>query len=108
MVHEDEVYALAVSSDGNYVASASADRTARVTDMCGNKVGIYVANDVLAGVKFPPDRNQLTLASVDKTVSIIDWRTGSLVETLLRHTDSCYGIEVLPASRKFLSASLRL
>ena len=88
------------------MASASDDRTARVSDMCGNELRSYVAHDVLADVKFSPDQNHLMIASVDKTISINDWRTGSLVETLLGHADSCYGIDVLPTSHKLLSASL--
>ena len=99
------IYALAVSSDGNYVASASGD-TARVSDMCGNEVGSYMANDVLNDVKFTPDQHHLILADTDKTISIVDWRTGSLVETLLGHADSCYAVDVLPVSGLILSASL--
>ena len=74
--------------------------------MCGNEVGSYVANNILFDVKFSPDQNHLILASRDKTVSIIDWRTGSLIETLLGHADSCYGIDVLPERGLILSASL--
>lgn len=103
IVHEGIVYVLAVSSGRSY---ASNDRAAQVTDMCGNEAGIYVANDFLADVKFSPDQNHLILASVDKTITIIDWRTGSLVEILLGHADSCFGIDVLPISQKLCSASL--
>ena len=106
IAHEGIVYALAVSSDENHVASASDDHTGRVSDMCGNEAGSFVANDILTDVKFSPDQNHLILACVDKTISIIDWRTGSLVETLLGHADCCYGIDVLTERGLILTASL--
>lgn len=88
------------------MASASDDYTARVSDMCGNEIGSFVANDILKDVKFSPDQNHLILACVDKTNSIIDWRTGSVVETLLGHADCCYGIDILPERGLILTASL--
>ena len=105
IVHEGGIYALAVSSDGKYVASASGD-TARVSDMRGNEIGSYMANDVLNDVKFTPDQHHLILASTDKIISIVDWRTGSLFENCLGHADSCYAVDVLPVSGLILSASL--
>ena len=106
IAHESVVYALAVSSNGNYVASASGDHTARVSDMCGNEVGSYVANGDLADVKFSPDQNHLILAHVNSKIIIIDWRLGSVVESLWGHYGSCYGIDFLPVRRLILSASL--
>ena len=88
-----------------YVASASGDRTARVWDMRGNEVGKYVANDGLTSIAFFPDQHHLAFGSFDNTVGIIDWRTGSLVGNLLGHTDRCYDVNVLPKSRKIVSAS---
>ncbi len=74
--------------------------------MSDNEVGKYVANEVLTNVEFFPDQQHLILASADKTLSIIHWRTGSLVETLLGHADTCWGVDVLPISRKIFSASI--
>ena len=83
---------------------------AKVLDMCGNEVGEYVVDLVtsygLVDVKFSPDQHHLILAGLDDTVRIVDWRTGSLVETLLGHTDRCYAVDILPISRKIVSASL--
>ena len=88
------------------MASASLDATARVWDMRGNEVGKYVANNGLTSIAFFPDQHHLAFGSLDNTVGIIDWRTSSPVENLLGHTDSCYGIDVLPKSRKIVSAGL--
>ena len=88
------------------MASASSDRTALVWDMRGNEVGKYVANDGLTSIAFFPDQHHLAFGSLDNTVGIIDWRTGSLVENLLGHIDSCFGVDVLPKSRKIVSAGL--
>ena len=88
------------------MASVSGDLTARVWDMSGNEVGKYVADVGLIDVEFFPDGHHLVLTSLAKTLSIVDWRTGSLVETLLGHADICYGVDVLPISRRIVSASL--
>ena len=81
---------------------------ALVLDMCGNEVRKYVVNLVtsygLADVKFSPDQHHLILAGLDNTIRIVDWRTGSLVQTLLGHTDRCYAVDILPISRKIVSA----
>ena len=88
------------------MASASANHTARVWDMTGKEVGKYVANDVVNDVVFFPDQHHLMIASQDKTVMIVDWRTGSLVETLVGHAINCYGVDFLPVSGKIVSASI--
>ena len=87
------------------MASVSDDLTARVWDMCGNEVGKYTANDRPVDVKFFPDQHHLILACHDNTVKIVHWRTGSLVETLLRHAHPCNAVDILPISRKIVSAS---
>ena len=103
--HEKHILAVAVSWDGNYVASVSADCTARVWDMGGNKVGEYEANDILMDVKFFPDQHHLMLAWLDNTLEIVDWRTGS--RAFIKRGDNCayYAVDVLPTSRKIVSAS---
>ena len=102
--HAKGINAVAVSSDGNHVASVSNDLTARVWDMRGNEVGKYVGDVGLADVKFFPDHH-LVLACLDNTVKIVHWRTGSLVETFSGHAHPCEAVDVLPLSRKIVSAS---
>ena len=100
-----DIKAVAISSDGKHVASASADHTARVWNMSGNEVGKYVAKDVVNDVVFFPDQRHLILSCLDRTVKIVDWRSGSLVETLRGHAANCSRVDVLPVSGKIVSAS---
>jgi WD40 repeat protein len=89
-----------------HVGSVSGDKTARVWDMHGNEVGKYLAEDSLTCVAFFPDNHHLVVGSLEKSLSIVNWRNGSLVEVLWGHRDSCYTVDVLPMSRKIVSASL--
>ncbi|KAK0514512.1 hypothetical protein JMJ35_003129 [Cladonia borealis] len=85
--HKQDIYAIAISSDGNHLASASGD------------------HDGLLDVEFFLDQQHSILASLDKKLMIVDWRNDSLVETLLGHTSSCCQVCILPISRKIFSAS---
>ena len=104
--HEQVIYSIDISSDGMHLASASGDKTVRVWNMHGNEVGKYLAEDGLTSVAFFPDSHHLAVGSLDRSVSIVNWRDGSLVSVLWGHRDSCYGVDVLPMSRKIVSASL--
>ena len=104
--HLGDVNAIAVASHGLYVASASCDGTVRLWDMRGDEVQKYVANDTVTSVAFFPNTLFLAFGSAANTIGIIDWRSGSLVNTLLGHTDRCYDVSVLPESCKIVSASL--
>ncbi|KAL9110066.1 MAG: hypothetical protein Q9227_005405 [Pyrenula ochraceoflavens] len=104
--HEDSVYALAASSNGKWVASASGDKTARVWNMSGHEIAKFESNDCLTSIKFLPDQRYLLFASIDRTISVVNWQDGSLVAKLEGHADSVYGVDVLPKSNRFISAGL--
>lgn len=103
--HEADIFSITLSSDGYHVASASDDGTARVWDVHGNEVGKYVTDSSPFSVAFFPDENHLTLGCLDNTFSIVNWRTGSLIEIMKGHTNLYSEIDVLPRSRKIVSAS---
>ena len=100
-----DVYAIAISSNGQNVASVSQDCTARVWDMRGKEVRKYTTKAYPMDVEFLPDQRHLIVSSKDKTLSIIDWYTGSLVETLVGHGECYWGVDVLPMKHKIVSAS---
>ena len=101
--HEEANF-IAISPDGNYVV-ASFDGTARVWDMRGNEVGEYEGRCYVIDVKFCPDPQHLLLGCYDGTVSIFNWRTGSLVQTLEGHISSLSETDVLPKSGKVILAN---
>ena len=86
------------------MASVSADGTTRVWDMLGKEVGKFTMKACPTDIEFLPDQRHLIVSSVDKTLSIIDWFTGALVETWLGHDECCWGVDVLPMKRKIVSA----
>ena len=101
--HTLDISGLAVSPDGVHLASASADTTLSVWDMRGNEVSQFGSQHCLTGVAFLK-ADHVVYSSLDNTIGIVKWQTGELVQTLSGHTDSVYGLDVLPNSRKILSA----
>ena len=105
--HKLDINSIDISSDGmyHYIASVSDDATARVWDMHGYEVGKYLTTTALCSVEFFPDSHYLALGSSDSSVRIVNWRSGSLVKVLPGHTGHCYAVNILPMSRKIVSAS---
>jgi len=59
------------SPDGRRLATASADKTARIWDVSsGQELATVTHNDTVYGVAFSPDGRRLATASEDKTVRI--------------------------------------
>jgi WD40 repeat protein len=90
--------------DGLHIASANADKTLRVWDMRGNEVSQFVSQDCLIEMAFLT-ADHVVYTSLDKTVGIVKWKTGELVQVLSGHKGSTYGLDILPNSRTILSAS---
>jgi WD40 repeat protein len=68
---------LSVSSDGNFIAGAMADRTVRVWDSNGKSLAVLRGHtDLVMDVAFSPDGKQLASSSYDKTIRIWDLSTG--------------------------------
>src|SRR5262245_25367286 len=67
--HEDVVRAVAFSADGKRVATASADRTARVWATNGTEKPVVLRGheDQMTTVAFSPDGSRVVTGSADKT-----------------------------------------
>ncbi|KAF8119303.1 WD40 repeat-like protein [Boletus edulis] len=95
--HTDQVLALAVSSNGQYLASAGKDKKVVVWDIekthwvkCfgGHK-------DLISSLAFRKGTLQLYSGSFDRTVKLFDLSVMGYVETLFGHQDTIVSIDAL-------------
>ncbi len=96
--HRDVVNSVAFSASGYYLASGSADKTAKVwhveTGECHRTMEGHSKSVI--SVAFSPDEKYLASASADHTVKL--WRidTGEHVRTMEGHSDWVYSVAFSP------------
>ncbi|KAI6145211.1 WD40 repeat-like protein [Pisolithus tinctorius] len=95
--HSDEVLALAVSSDGQYLASAGKDRKICIWDPAKDQ---WVKNfgghkDLISDLAFRKNTKHLYSASFDRTVKLYDLSVMGYVETLFGHQDTIVSLDAL-------------
>lgn len=101
--HTDEIYTLALSTDGKRLASAGADRKVGIWDVSaseGSQGCKWVSalrghKDTIVSVRFRIGTSQIYTSSWDRTVKIYDTASLSYIETLFGHQDKIYDLAVL-------------
>ncbi|KAI7864607.1 WD40-repeat-containing domain protein [Spinellus fusiger] len=103
--HADEVWHLAFSHNGQYLASVSKDTTCTIWD-----VKTFDIKQVLRGVsnsssycEWSPDDSTLLMCGCDFTLRLWDPMTGELLQTFPKHEDQVTSCVWLPDGRHFLS-----
>jgi WD40 repeat protein len=103
----DPVSALAFSPDGECLASASFDRTVKLSNSRTGEVlhsfDMHTGN--VECVAFSPDGRRLASGGEDKTVRVWDATTGREVLGLRGHTDRCGCVAFSPDGRRLASTS---
>ncbi|KAI0633990.1 WD40 repeat-like protein [Trametes polyzona] len=103
--HTDEIWALAISPDGKYLASGGKDRRVGVWDVGKNEwvKGFGGHRDCISALAFrkaPPSLQtptQLYSGSYDRTLKLFDMSTMGYVETLFGHQAPILSIDALRA-----------
>ena len=105
--HQDVVRTLAISSDGQFVFSASEDRTIRKWDISsGNLYRTFSGH--AAGVNviaISHDDSRVITGSDDATIMVWDSESGALLHAFLDHVGRILSICMMPDGKHVLSAS---
>jgi WD40 repeat protein/predicted Ser/Thr protein kinase len=98
--HSAEVLSIAISPDGQTLASASKDNTIKIWNLSTGQVirTLTGHSNWVSSVAFSPDGRTLASGSWDETIKIWDLRTGELIRTLTGHSSWVYSVAFNPQS----------
>jgi len=105
--HTDTVWAVAISPDGQTLASASFDRTIKFWNPLTGELlqTVNAHSDAVRAIAYTPDGKTLASGSGDKTIRIWDLQTRTLVRTLSGHSGPIWSIAISPDGETLASGS---
>jgi WD40 repeat protein len=103
--HSENVYGVAFSPNGQLIATASDDKTAKLWKLDGTLLTTLKGHGATVfGVAFSPQGNIIATASGDMTVKL--WKLdGTLLTTLNRHSSPVYRVAFSPQGNIIATAS---
>ena len=105
----DRVWSVAFSPNGDRIATASDDGTARVWDASTGKELLCLPTNATRGhhgMAFSPDGKQLATASDIRTAKVWDAVTGQELLTLRGHTNWISGVAFSPDGKRLATSSV--
>ena len=103
----EPVQAVAISDNGKYLASGSADGTVRIYDVVSRRLLRSFAGHtrLVTSIAFSPDSLLAASGSYDHTIKLWNVADGRLVRTLTGHTDLVWSIAFSPDGKRIVSGS---
>src|SRR5688500_295600 len=103
--HELAVVTVAVSSDSNYVATGSKDKSVKIWEVStGREVRSLLGHEAtVTSIEFTPNGKNLISGSNDKTIRIWDVKAGNQIHTITTD-DIVTDIAIDPQARFFVVA----
>ena len=99
--HDNEIYTLSVSSDGQYIASGGHDKRVCIWSATPSSERFIKAlgghKDAITSLCFRGGSNELYTASLDRTLKLYDVAQLSYVETLFGHQEAVLSLSCLAA-----------
>lgn len=104
--HSNRIFSVAFSPNGQFLASASADRTIKLWSPHTGKClkTLHGHGSWVWAVAFTPDNNLLASASYDHTIKMWDVSSGGCVRTLQGHPSSVLAIAFSPDGKTLFSS----
>ena len=105
--HSESVLSVAISPDGETVASGSGDHTIKIWQLrTGNLIRtLYGHSSWVSAIAISPDGQTLVSGSGDNTIKIWQLRTGQLLRTLVGHSKWVNSIAISPDGQTLASGS---
>jgi WD40 repeat protein len=105
--HTGRVLGVAFNRDGTRLATASADRTAKLWDIASGKSLFTLRGHTgeVAAIAFTPDCKRLATGSDDRTVKLWDVDTGQEVRTVSLHDTNVTSVAFSPNGKRVASGS---
>jgi WD40 repeat protein len=104
--HSGFVKRLALTADGKYAVSASADHTLKLWDVeSGRELRTLVGHYSVSGVALTADGRLVVSASADKTLKVWDAKSGRELHTLAGHSSGVNAVAITADGKRAVSAS---
>ncbi|KAJ3136158.1 hypothetical protein HK100_002033 [Physocladia obscura] len=105
--HKDRVFAVAVSTDGQFVVSGSWDKTVKIWDVHTGAVQktLLGHSDEVYAIAISADSQFIASGSSDRTVKLWDVQTGAVQKTLKGHSKAVRAVAISPGGQFIVSGS---